>query len=172
MNDLYNSRLKTYAKWNGSAWCDEETSGAYFYTIEKANNNGYFQLLNRIDTQKTIIRFYENSYQFYVVEVSMEGTYVDLFNGIANKFNKQHTYRGKFTEGLWADIICKLDIDQHAVYRVIEIKQNLLKIIQLVKDNTLEVVETPSKFYSFDDNYNKWVHLVTNPKELNVLATL
>jgi hypothetical protein len=41
MKNLYNSRTKTYAIWNGAAWEDKNT-GAYFYTIEKANNNGYY----------------------------------------------------------------------------------------------------------------------------------
>lgn len=38
--DLYSKRYKSFAKWNGVAWEDQST-GAYFYTIEKANNNGY-----------------------------------------------------------------------------------------------------------------------------------
>jgi hypothetical protein len=42
MKNLYNSRTKTYAIWNGNAWEDKDVSGAYFYTIEKANNNGYY----------------------------------------------------------------------------------------------------------------------------------
>ena len=40
---LYNSKTKTYAYWNGSAWEDKSISGAYFYSVEKANNNGYFE---------------------------------------------------------------------------------------------------------------------------------
>lgn len=37
---LFNKLYNSYAIWNGSAWEDKNTN-AYFYTIEKANNNGY-----------------------------------------------------------------------------------------------------------------------------------
>lgn len=38
---LFNKSYNSYAIWNGSAWEDKKISGAYFYSIEKANNNGY-----------------------------------------------------------------------------------------------------------------------------------
>jgi hypothetical protein len=38
---LYSKKYDSYAIWNGAAWEDPNT-GAYFYTIEKANNNGYY----------------------------------------------------------------------------------------------------------------------------------
>lgn len=44
--DLYNRILDSYTIWNGSVWEDIDVHGAYFYTIEIANNNGYFEICN------------------------------------------------------------------------------------------------------------------------------
>lgn len=39
---LYSKHYNSFAVWNGSAWNDENVSGAYFYSLEKAANNGYY----------------------------------------------------------------------------------------------------------------------------------
>ena len=51
---LYNKRLNSYAIWNGSAWEDKNISGAYFYTLEKAANNGYYPVKEKSDREKAI----------------------------------------------------------------------------------------------------------------------
>ena len=167
MNDLYNSRLKTYAKWNGSAWCDEQTSGAYFYTIEKANNNGYYEIKQTPTTmnETTIVRFYENSYQFYVVEVSMEGSYTELFDGISNKFNKLRSYRNGMVGSLWAEVVYQSDEMKVDMFRVLEITPKMVEVIELTKGGGFEPIDSFSQA-------KRWKHVVTNPKELDVLATL
>lgn len=43
---LYSGRYNSYAEWNGSAWEDKSVSGAYFYSLEKAANNGYYPIVN------------------------------------------------------------------------------------------------------------------------------
>lgn len=52
---LYNKQLNSYAIWNGDAWNDENVSGAYFYSIEKANNNGYYAVRELTESQKNFI---------------------------------------------------------------------------------------------------------------------
>lgn len=42
MDKLFNKNRNSYAVWNGSTWEDESTPGAYFYTLEKAANNGWY----------------------------------------------------------------------------------------------------------------------------------
>lgn len=39
---LYSKHYNSFAVWNGIAWNDENVSGAYFYSLEKAANNGYY----------------------------------------------------------------------------------------------------------------------------------
>lgn len=41
---LYNEKLNSLAAWDGSAWTDTNVSGARFYSIEKANNNGWREI--------------------------------------------------------------------------------------------------------------------------------
>jgi|688.fasta_scaffold01909_8 hypothetical protein len=43
---LYSGRYNSYAEWNGSAWEDKSVSSAYFYSLEKAANNGYYPIVN------------------------------------------------------------------------------------------------------------------------------
>jgi hypothetical protein len=40
---LYNKKYNSYAEWNGSAWEDKSIAGAYFHSMEKANDNGWFE---------------------------------------------------------------------------------------------------------------------------------
>lgn len=49
---LYNKIHNSYAIWNGSAWVDNSIPGAYFYSIEKANNNGWFEVIEEIYNSK------------------------------------------------------------------------------------------------------------------------
>ena len=51
---LYNKRLNSYAIWNGNAWNDENISGAYFYSLEKAANNGYYPIEEKSDREQAI----------------------------------------------------------------------------------------------------------------------
>ena len=42
---LYNRQYDSYCTWNGTAYeNDGKVSGAYFYGLEKANNNGFLSL--------------------------------------------------------------------------------------------------------------------------------
>ena len=51
---LYNKRLDSFAEWNGSAWEDKNVYGAYFYSLEKAANNGYYPVEEKSDREKAI----------------------------------------------------------------------------------------------------------------------
>jgi hypothetical protein len=113
--------------------------------------------------ERTIVRFYENSYQYYVVEVSMEGSYTDLFDAISNQFNKQHSYRGHFVEGLWAEVLYQSDEMKIDMFRVLEVTPKMVEVIELTKGSGFEPVESLSQA-------ERWKWVVTNPKELNVLA--
>lgn len=54
-NFLYNKSRDSIASWNGHAWSDNNTAGAYFYTIEKANNNGYFYHCKKCNTKDSVV---------------------------------------------------------------------------------------------------------------------
>lgn len=51
-NPLYNKTYDSYAIWNGNAWEDKNITGAYFYGVEKANNNGYYEVSDHLDYYK------------------------------------------------------------------------------------------------------------------------
>jgi hypothetical protein len=115
--------------------------------------------------ETTIVRFYENSYQFYVVEVSMEGSYTELFDGISNKFNKLRSYRNGMVGSLWAEVVYQSDEMKVDMFRVLEITPKMVEVIELTKGGGFEPIDSFSQA-------ERWKHVVTNPKELNVLATL
>ena len=51
---LFSNQFNSFAEWNGSAWEDKFVSGAYFYTLEKAANNGYYPVKEKSDREKAI----------------------------------------------------------------------------------------------------------------------
>ena len=51
---LFSNQFNSFAEWNGSAWEDKFVSGAYFYTLEKAANNGYYPVKEKSDLEKAI----------------------------------------------------------------------------------------------------------------------
>lgn len=112
-----------------------------------------------MNTEKTIVRFYENSYQYSVVEVSMEGSYTDLFDSISNEFNKLHSYRGGVVGGLWAEVVYETETMIVSMFRVIEKTPNMVEIMELTNGMGFEPADVPIRW--------KWV--VTSPKELDIL---
>jgi hypothetical protein len=113
--------------------------------------------------EKTLVRFYENSYQFQVVEVSTEGSYTDLFDGISTEFNKLHNYRGGFVGGLWAEVIYQSDEMKVDMFRVIELTPKMVEIIELTKGCGFEPIEYLSDAV-------RWKHVITSPKNMEVLV--
>jgi hypothetical protein len=113
--------------------------------------------------ERTIVRFYENSYQYYVVEVSMEGSYTDLFDAISNQFNKLHSYRTGMVGRLWAEVLYQSDEMKVDMFRVVEITPKMVEVIELTKGSGFEPIESLSETV-------RWKWMVTNPKELDVLA--
>lgn len=116
-----------------------------------------------MNTEKCIIRFYENSYQYSVVEVATEGTIMDMFDGISNEFNKLHSYRGTVVGGLWAEIVYQSDDMKVDMFRVIELTPKMVEIVELTKGIGFEPIQSLSEA-------ERWKWVVTNPKELNVLV--
>jgi hypothetical protein len=51
---LFSKRFNSFAEWNGSGWEDNSVLGAYFYTLEKAANNGYYPVKEKSDLEKAI----------------------------------------------------------------------------------------------------------------------
>jgi hypothetical protein len=118
-----------------------------------------------MNTEKTIIRFYENSYQYRVVEVLMEGTYSELFDGISNEFNKLHSYRGGVVGGLWADVLYDNGRDlKVTMFRVIEITPKMVEVVELTKGSGFEPINSLSEA-------QRWKWVITSPKELNPLRS-
>lgn len=115
--------------------------------------------------EKTIVRFYENSYQYYAVEVNMEGSYTDLFDAISNQFNKLYSYRKGLVGTLWAEVLYQSDEMKIDMFRVLEMTSKMVEVIELTKGGGFEPVESFSQA-------KRWKHVVTNPKELKVLVTL
>jgi hypothetical protein len=54
--------------------------------------------------ETNIIRFYEGSYQYNVIEVLAPNTDTELFTGVLEELNHQYNYRPT-SESLWADIV-------------------------------------------------------------------
>jgi hypothetical protein len=115
-----------------------------------------------MNTEKTIIRFYENSYQFNVVEVSAEGSYTDLFDSISNEFNKLHSYRGGVVGGLWAEVLYQNDVIKVPMFRIIELTPKMVEVVELTKGSGFEPINSLS-------DAERWKWVITNPKELNPL---
>jgi hypothetical protein len=116
-----------------------------------------------MNTEKCIIRFYENSYQYSVVEVGLEGSYTDLFNSISNEFNKLHYYRDGNVGGLWAEVVYQSNDMKVDVFRVIQLTPKMVEIVELTKGIGFEPVQSLSEA-------ERWKWVVTNPNELNVLV--
>ena len=116
-----------------------------------------------MNTEKTIIRFYENSYQYSVVEVPMSGSYTDLFDAISNEFNKLHSYRGTVVGGLWAEVGYQSDTMKVDMFRVIEKTPKMVEIVELTKGGGFEPIDNFAQA-------ERWKWVVTNPKELNVIV--
>jgi hypothetical protein len=118
-----------------------------------------------MNTEKTIIRFYENSYQYRVVEVLMEGTYTDLFDGISNEFNKLHSYRGGVVGGLWAEVVYDNSNDlKVTMFKVIELTPKMVEVVEMTKGMGFEPIDSGSEA-------ERWKWVITNPKQLNVLVS-
>jgi hypothetical protein len=118
-----------------------------------------------MNIEKTIVRFYENSYQYRVVEVLMEGTYSDLFDGISTEFNKLHSYRGGVVGGLWADVVYDNGSDlKVTMFRVIKLTPKMVEVVEMTKGMGFEPIDSLSEA-------ERWKWVITNPKELNVLAS-
>lgn len=49
---LFSKQFNSFADWNGSAWEDKSIAGAYFYSLKKAANNGYYP--EKSDREKAI----------------------------------------------------------------------------------------------------------------------
>jgi vacuolar-type H+-ATPase subunit C/Vma6 len=121
--------------------------------------------MKNMNTAKTIIRFYENSYQYQNVEVLMEGLYTDLFDGISNEFNKLHSYRGGIVSGLWADVLYDNGSDlKVTMFRVIELTPKMVEVVEMTKGIGFEPIDSLSEA-------ERWKWVITNPKELNVLVS-
>lgn len=116
-----------------------------------------------MNIEKSIICFYENSYQYSVVEVPMEGSYTDLFDSISNEFNKLHSYRGGNVGGLWAEVLYESDTMKVEMFRVIELTPKMVEVVELTKGSGFEPIQSLSEA-------KRWKWVVTNPKELKVLA--
>jgi len=54
--------------------------------------------------ETNIIRFYEGSYQYNVIEVLAPRTNTELFTGVLEELNHQYNYRPT-EKDLWADIV-------------------------------------------------------------------
>jgi hypothetical protein len=118
-----------------------------------------------MNTEKTIVRFYENSYQYRVVEVLMEGTYSDLFDGISNEFNKLHSYRGGVVGGLWAEVVYDNNSDlKVSMFRVIELTPKMVEVVEMTKGMGFEPIDSLSEA-------ERWKWVIANPKELSVLVS-
>jgi hypothetical protein len=117
-----------------------------------------------MNTEKTIIRFYENSYQYSVVEVGTEGTLTDIFDGISNEFNKLHSYRGGLVGRLWAEIVHQSENIKVNTYRVIELTPKMVEIVELTKGVGFKPIQSLPET-------ERWKWVVINPKELNVLVS-
>jgi hypothetical protein len=118
-----------------------------------------------MNIEKTIVRFYENSYQYRVVEVLMEGTYTDLFDGISNEFNKLHSYRGGVVGGLWAEVVYDNGNDlKVSMFRVIELTPKMVEVVEMTKGMGFEPIDSLSEA-------ERWKWVITNPKELSVLVS-
>ena len=51
---LFSKQFNSFAEWNGSGWEDNSVLGAYFYTLEKAANNGYYPAKEKSELEKAI----------------------------------------------------------------------------------------------------------------------
>jgi hypothetical protein len=117
-----------------------------------------------MNIEKTIVRFYENSYQYRVVEVLIEGSYSDLFDAISNEFNKLHSYRGRVVGGLWADVVYDNGSDlKVTMFRVIELTPKMVEVVEMTKGMGFEPINSLSEA-------ERWKWVITNRKELNVLV--
>lgn len=113
--------------------------------------------------EKSIIRFYENSYQYSVVETTLEGSYTDLFDSISNEFNKLHSYRGGNVGGLWAEVVYQSNNIKVDMFRIIQLTPKMVEIVELTKGSGFEPIQSLSEA-------ERWKWVVTNPKELKVLV--
>lgn len=117
-----------------------------------------------MNTEKTLIRFYENSYQFSVKEVLMEGSYTDLFDGISEEFNKLSTHRGGIVGGLWAEVVYQSEKMKVDMFRIIQLTPKMVEVVELTKGCGFEPIESLSEA-------ERWKWVITSPKELQVVES-
>jgi hypothetical protein len=116
-----------------------------------------------MNTEKTLVRFYENSYQYSVKEICMEGSYTDLFDGISNEFNKLSAYRDRGVGGLWAEVVYQTETMMVNMFRISQLTPKMVEVVELTKGCGFEPIEN---LYEAE----RWKHVITSPKELKVLA--
>lgn len=117
-----------------------------------------------MSTEKTLVRFYENSYQFSVKEVLMEGSYTDLFDGISEEFNKLSTHRGGIVGGLWAEVVYQSEKMKVDMFRIIQLTPKMVEVVELTKGCGFEPIESLSEA-------ERWKWVITSPKELQVVES-
>lgn len=117
-----------------------------------------------MNTEKTLVRFYENSYQFSVKEVLMEGSYTDLFDGISEEFNKLSTHRGGIVGGLWAEVVYQSEKMKVDMFRIIQLTPKMVEVVELTKGCGFEPIESLSEA-------ERWKWVITSPKELQVVES-
>lgn len=118
-----------------------------------------------MNTEKTLVRFYENSYQYSVKEILMEGSYTDLFDGISEEFNKLSTYRGGVVGGLWAEVVYQTQTMMVDMFRIIQLTPKMVEVIELTKGCGFEPIDSLSQA-------ERWKWVITSPKELKVLESI
>lgn len=116
-----------------------------------------------MNSEKTLVRFYENSYQYSVKEIRMEGSYTDVFDGISNEFNKLSIYRDSVVGGLWAEVVYQTESMMVDMFRIIQLTPKMVEVVELTKGCGFEPVQS---LYEAE----RWKHVITSPKELKVLA--
>lgn len=80
-NPLYNKLRDSYAIWNGSAWEDKNVPNAYFYSIEKAKNNGYYE------AEKDLNYFKKNAEEDYIKTPISVLRYISELEKVINSKN-------------------------------------------------------------------------------------
>lgn len=116
-----------------------------------------------MNTEKTLVRFYENSYQYSVKEILMNGSYTDLFDGISEEFNKLSTYRDRAVGGLWAEVVYQTESMMVDMFRITQLTPKMVEVVELTKGCGFEPIDSLSQA-------ERWKWVITSPKELNILA--
>jgi len=105
--------------------------------------------------EKTLVNFYHDSYQYRSVEVSQSGSYPKLFDAISNEFEK---VKDKY--GVWAEIVQVIGNDRFPMFRLIQLNQRMMEVIELTVGAGFEPADQPER----------WKHVTIYPQELQVIA--